>query len=177
LRATGIARVQRNDLMRCRDAHGHRRVLSEFDLRNAGFSYLPLGVLPLGDGEVFMPPIVFPEVPWLNASLVFGPGEPPVPLTVLLEVPAEDPEVAPELALLPLLPPLRPPLLPPLLPPLPPPPPLCASASVEANARIVAAAIVVVSFMGVPLWFSDPEKPPIMFYVPALQRDRSPTLR
>jgi hypothetical protein len=100
-------------------------------------------VLPLGDGEVFIPPIVFPEVPWLNASLVFGPGEPPVPLTVLLEVPAEDPEVALEFALLP--------LLPPLLPPLPPPPPLCARASVEANARIVAAAIVV-SLMSVSLW-------------------------
>jgi hypothetical protein len=42
-------------------------------------SYFPLGAL---DGAVLpVVPIEFPDVPWLNASLVFGPGEPPVPLT------------------------------------------------------------------------------------------------
>jgi hypothetical protein len=40
---------------------------------------LPLDMPLVEDGDV--PPMVFPEVPWLSASLVFGPGEPPVPLT------------------------------------------------------------------------------------------------
>src|SRR3979411_2968549 len=111
-----------------------------------GFFYLPPGVPLLVDGEVFIPPIEFPAVPCLNASLLFGPGDPPVPLTYLLEVPAEDPVVPAPLAVLPLLPPL----LAPVLPPLPPAPPLCASASVELNARMEATAIVV-SFMVVSL--------------------------
>jgi hypothetical protein len=42
---------------------------------------LPPDVPLVEDGDALMPPLVFPEVPWLKASLVFGPGEPPVPFT------------------------------------------------------------------------------------------------
>lgn len=151
-------------------------------LRARGFSHFPVIVEfvagdPLGaaldpgappDGcieefELPVVPILFPVVPWLKALLVFGPGEPPVPLTVPPEdiepaaVPPDEPEAAPVDAPAeePLVPPEVPvdapaedPPGPPLVPPpaLPPPPPPAASASVGLKPRVKARAIVV-SFM------------------------------
>jgi hypothetical protein len=95
-----------------------------------------------------------PLLPRLAASPAFGPGEPPVPFSVLpLEsvlpvvdpVPVDVPDLPPDE---PTAPPPVPALLaapPPAAPPLPPapPPPLCASANVEPRANAEANAKVV----------------------------------